>query len=65
MVLLISIAWFVFAPKTGGYDHDQNWKPYGFIGVGLALILFFLSTFAVVETRSVGVEKFQASLGKT
>lgn len=53
VVLLGSFAWFLFATSS---DYDgHNWKPYGFIGVGLALLLAFLSCFAVVGAKNVGV----------
>jgi regulator of protease activity HflC (stomatin/prohibitin superfamily) len=58
VVLLISAAWFIFA--------GPHLRPYGFIGVGLAVLLFVLSFFAVVGTRNIGVEKFMsATTGET
>lgn len=73
VVLLIGIAWLIFAPTiqrrnyNGKPEGDPiHFKPYGFIFVGLALLLFALSFFAVVGTRNVGVEKFMsATTGET
>lgn len=55
VVLLIGIAWLIFAPKDAGYQNEYNLKPYGFIAVGLAVLLFVLSCFAVVGAKNVGV----------
>jgi regulator of protease activity HflC (stomatin/prohibitin superfamily) len=53
VVMLLSIGWFLFATSK---DYDgNNWKPYGFIGVGLSLVLLLLSCFAVVGAKNVGV----------
>lgn len=75
---IITIGWFIFAPgettktERGSYGREDreitlpSMKHWGWIGLPLTVILLFLSTFAIVGTRNVGVEtQFSAPTGRT
>lgn len=58
VLLLIAVCWFVFAPTLKDtYDEDKVFrlKPFGFIFVGLALLMLLFSCFAIVGAKNVGV----------
>lgn len=69
---LVGLGWLIFAPKHlvtdegRSYESRYPFKVWGLAFVLLALISLFLSTFAIVGTKNVGVEtKFSKPTGRT